>query len=168
MKGLGNKSNAAGLHEATVNSAPIEVRQEAINRFNVEKNGNGVIMAYFVDYDLLTLMQNQFHNHTVLPIPKAIGTPIELDGDLDYVAGPAAAAAVTALTIARNLPILPNLLMALGVTSLASYPLYYCHTLDRLLYGFLVKEKPLPQIGIDENLLKEPLTFRNPSTNRVF
>ncbi|MCL2117653.1 MAG: hypothetical protein FWH27_04405 [Planctomycetaceae bacterium] len=88
-------------------------------------------------------------------MPKALGTPHELDGDQDSNVIVSAAA----LMAARALSVVPPLAVVVGAAGavLKGYAGYLCHKTDRLLYGFLVKENW--HGGFEENLLKEPPIF---------
>ena len=108
-----------------------DVRQAAFARFN--KNGGGLIKAYYVDHDILTQIQNLFSPL----IPKALGTPIELDGNQDVLA----IVGDAVLRAARESSKTPALAVALGLVGVGikGYAGYRCHLANALLYGFLVK-----------------------------
>ena len=119
--------NAAGLHRDTLNNAPNgpqndleKIRREA--RVRYDNNGGGKISAYYMDYDILSSMQD------VSPLPSALGNRIPLDSQYD------------AANIIASLSGLGGIITGVAGIALASYAGYKCHLLNELLYGFLVKE----------------------------
>ena len=142
--------NAAGLHRDTLNSAPVQAQPDAF--WNFDSNAGALIKAYHVDYDILTQMQNLFSPL----IPKAIGFQIELDGDQDFNFIAVEAALVAARLLATP-PFTPlAIVLGVGAVGFGAFAGYKCHTLIRLLYGFLVKESSTG-LAIDEDLLGLPI-----------
>ena len=121
-----------------------------MGRFN---NAEAFIRAYHVDHDILT----QFQTISFLSFPKAIGRSKELDGDQDanFIIADALLIAGSATGITLSAVLIGAGIIGLGV-SLHAYAGYQCHTLTRLLYGFLVKESSSGLL-IDEDLLGLPI-----------
>jgi hypothetical protein len=102
--------NAAGVHRNTLyrrTPKGFMTNQERyegmVLRFYVERVGQGVIKAFYMEYDLLSFMQD---NMPALPIigkvPQAIGQRIQLQGPLDEVL---AARAVVLQRALQNVPV---------------------------------------------------------------
>lgn len=117
--------NAAGLHRNTLDNAPIDVRAEAFLRYALEKNGNGKISAYYMDYDMLSNLQDWASLLLSANIPRALGKRILLDGRYDTT------------VILGTLTGLVSRIAAGGITLYAGFMSHGC---EELLYGFLVKE----------------------------
>ncbi len=117
--------NAAGLHENTLRKFlqdPIEL-DDALKRYYAS---NGLITAFHVDFDFLTILQTLA---SVAGFPTAIGKSWTLDGPYDR----AVAAGVVA-TIA-----LPGLTALAGVAKLTDAEIR-SHLMNAVLWGLLVDE----------------------------
>jgi hypothetical protein len=138
--------NAAGLHldtlyqrDANGNPIPngmggyVELYAGSVARYN---NASAFVTAYFVDYDLLSAVQD------FTPIPNAIGNRIELDGPFDVVMTSNAVVFATAIAGGHGWAGTFAALVA-GATMVES------HDHPSLLYGLLVVENALGNIVFD-------------------
>jgi len=134
--------NAAGLSRATLLGPDgTELYSGALNNYD---NAQTRIDAYFLDYDILSYVQDK-----VDLLPDALGFRIRKDGPLDEIIQPLLAASnipvllSNAFSDGSNWPAVLSLLGPLG------YYMGLCHTTDYYHYGFLVHENAVGAIEWD-------------------
>jgi len=123
--------NSAGLHEntlvKTVNGVTTEKYVGSLNRYN---NANNLIQAYYVDWDLLSDVQDEGLSPL---IPAALGSRIEMDGPYDSEMFWDYAAFYGSFVAGQP--------WGAVAAELASYVIMgYAHMNDAVLHGLLVDE----------------------------
>lgn len=119
--------NAAGLHASTLNE---QLYSGSTARYDIEADENtaGIyIKAYYVDWDILSLVQDHYAVGPIDP-PSAIGQRIEMDGPYD-----------TELTI----------IQVLGLPLVSVYFTINAHLNPAVLHGLLVDEGVWDVLGYD-------------------
>jgi hypothetical protein len=110
--------NAAGMHASTVNE---QLYPGSTNRYN---NATAYIKAYYVDWNILSLLQDHYQLGLINP-PSAIGDRTPKDGPYD-----------TQLSLSAVLALISGPLGAFGVGS-GAYFTVLSHANDAVLFSLL-------------------------------
>src|SRR5690606_15670394 len=122
--------NAAGLTRSSLqyNERGERIAGDPRELSRYETAANGLIDAYFLDYDLLSFVQDS------TPLQDAIGKRIEMDGPLDLKLG------ILGSVLATQLASGASWLTASVTLGKLGYYMGLCHVTHYYHYGLMVDE----------------------------